>query len=352
MEDVIYLLDLPLPPGGRKSYNVTCPCCDDSPQRKHLNINLEKNVFRCPRCGAHGGVFDLFSLYTGTPLGEVRNVLTERLGHVQHNSCVQSKSRIHEYPITDIESRNATYRDLLSMLSLAPDHRDNLHNRGLSDAEIDRLGYKTSPAIGTTVIAKKLMDNGHYLAGVPGFYRGKDEKWAFVHEQRGILIPARDSDGQIQGLKIRRDNTSKGKFRWVSSVGKNDGCQAKGWTHLAGPVRKQILLTEGPMKADIIHALSGLTVLAVPGVNGLSQLEEALLTLRSKGLEEIMTAFDMDYFTNHYVQSGYNDLLALLERMGFRYGTYLWDPRYKGLDDYIWSLRNQGSQTLLTRAEG
>ena len=22
--------------------------------------------------------------------------------------------------------------------------------------------------------------------------------------------------------------------------------------------------------------------------------------------------------------------------MGFRYGTYVWDPNYKGLDDYIW----------------
>ena len=26
----------------------------------------------------------------------------------------------------------------------------------------------------------------------------------------------------------------------------------------------------------------------------------------------------------------------LLGNMGFRYGTYLWDPNYKGLDDYIW----------------
>ena len=27
---------------------------------------------------------------------------------------------------------------------------------------------------------------------------------------------------------------------------------------------------------------------------------------------------------------------ALLEQRGIPYGTYLWDPRYKGLDDYIW----------------
>ena len=44
----------------------------------------------------------------------------------------------------------------------------------------------------------------------------------------------------------------------------------------------------------------------------------------------------MDFAINHHVQNGYNSLLELLGNMGFRYGTYLWDPNYKGLDDYIW----------------
>lgn len=45
--------------------------------------------------------------------------------------------------------------------------------------------------------------------------------------------------------------------------------------------------------------------------------------------------FDMDFATNHHVQNGYNSLLQLLGNMGFTFGTYLWDPRYKGLDDYV-----------------
>lgn len=90
------------------------------------------------------------------------------------------------------------------------------------------------------------------------------------------------------------------------------------------------------MKADVINALTGLTVLAVPGVNTLTQLELTLTELRSEGLVEIKTAFDMDFATNYHVQNGYNNLLQLLGDMGFRYGTYLWDPAYKGLDDYIW----------------
>lgn len=100
---------------------------------------------------------------------------------------------------------------------------------------------------------------------------------------------------------------------------------------------KMVVLTEGPMKADVIHALSGLTVLAVPGVNALQRLEESLTELRAQGVREIKTAFDMDYITNFHVQSAYDKLMALLGRMGFRYGTYVWDSRYKGLDDFIWA---------------
>ena len=80
----------------------------------------------------------------------------------------------------------------------------------------------------------------------------------------------------------------------------------------------------------------GQTVLAVPGVNSLAQLGPVLEQLQAQGLERIMTAFDMDYLTNPHVGEGQRNLVTLLEQRGIPYGTYLWDPRYKGLDDYIW----------------
>lgn len=79
--------------------------------------------------------------------------------------------------------------------------------------------------------------------------------------------------------------------------------------------RPTLVLTEGPMKADVINALTGMTVLAVPGVNTLTQLELMLNELRREGLVEIKTAFDMDFAVNHHVQNGYNSLLALLGNM-------------------------------------
>ncbi len=338
--DVISLLGLPMPPQGRNSYYIQCPSCDDSPKHRHLNINLKKDVYRCPRCGASGGIFDLYSLYTGTPRDEVHKILLKRLGSPE--TYIKAKKTIIQNPVidcpvTDIETRHATYTALLSKLSLAQDHRQNLYNRGLCDENIISLGYKTTPVIGMSAIAKQLRSEGYYLAGVPGFFRTDSGEWSFIQEQRGILIPVRDVRGRIQGLQIRRDNVQKRKFRWVSSTDKKDGCRAEAWAHIAGPLRPMVLLTEGPMKADVIHALTGLTVIAVPGVNTLSQLEKVLKELKKDGLCEIMTAFDMDMATNFYVREAYAKLLALLDRMNFKYGTYVWNPQYKGLDDYIFA---------------
>ena len=342
MADVISLLGLPGSKDGRVSYNIQCPCCDENPRKKHLNINLEKDVFRCPRCGFSGGMFDLYAYYSGVDRRKAREALLARLNiqdsdpHVTQMRRKPKQREIIECPITDIDTRDDTYRALLDKLSLASDHKENLLARGLTEEEIIRHGYKTMPVAGNAILAKQLLSEGKYLAGVPGFYHDKDGRWSFVHEKRGILIPARDTNGKIQGLQIRMDNASKRKFRWISSIGKQDGTKAECWTHLAGKPQKTVILTEGPLKADIIHQLTGDTVLAVPGVNSLTHLEEALVYLKEQGTCHIMTAFDMDYLSNPNVENGYFRLQEVLSKVGIQYGTYLWDPQYKGLDDYVW----------------
>ncbi|MBQ9687042.1 MAG: DUF3854 domain-containing protein [Oscillospiraceae bacterium] len=346
ISDVVGLLGLPPAPNGKASYYIPCPCCDHGKKERHLNINLQKDVFRCPRCGISGGIFDLYSLFTNTPRDSVRAILAERLGGGETRRSAPSIPEAQECPLTDINTRHETYTALLKLLSLAPDHRDNLLSRGLTDDEITAYGYKSTPVVGLTALAKQLQNEGHYLAGVPGFFRTKDGNWTFICESRGILIPARDMNGRVQGLQIRRDSSVKGKFRWISSVGKDDGCPSECWTHLRGPVSPSLILTEGPMKADIIYSLSGLTTLAVPGVNSLNHLEESLLSMKDRGLCEIYTAFDMDYMANYHVQQGYANLYGILDRVGLPYGTYLWDPRYKGLDDYIWLSLMQSHRNL------
>lgn len=344
--DVVSVLGLPKAPYGRSDYYIPCPECDGKQGGKHLNINLKKDVFRCPRCNISGGIFDLYALFTGVPRERVRGKLVEALGspesvkHIQYKRTVKalqkSEDTENECRLSPVDVRDKTYRAFLAKLSLASDHRDNLRNRGLTDEEIDSLGYKTLTSNGLTGISNCLSDNGIVLKGVPGFFLTKDGAWSFSHTKRGILVPVRDRQGRIQGMQLRLDDELRRKYRWISSSGMNMGCRAFGWTHLAGEPTEKILLTEGPMKADIIHALKGLTVLAVPGVNALTELEKSLLLLKECGTRQIMTAFDMDMSSNPYVQSGYMKLLELIDKMGFKFGTYLWDGKYKGLDDYIW----------------
>jgi hypothetical protein len=347
MADIVPLLPIPDIPKGRSSFYTPCPKCDNGIRKKdkHLNISFSKDVFRCARCGWNGGIFDLYAYYTNTPRDKVRNALKRVF---DSNDCSKSRENgkasnaLQEpapLPTADIDIRHTVYSALLSMLTLAPDHMRNLSSRGLSEQEISKNGYRTTPVVGVKAMARQLSGMGLNLKGVPGFYTDSDGQWAFINMQRGILIPVRDSQGRIQGLQVRRDNTDKRKYRWVSSAGidcSTNGCGAEGWTHIAGPARENIILIEGPLKADVVHFLTGQTVVAVPGVNSLKHLEQTLLGLRELGLTRIMTAFDMDFLKNPHVMGGYEELVSLLGRVNVKFGTYLWHPDYNGLDDYVW----------------
>ena len=78
MTDIIPLLPIPQPPYGKVSYNIPCPKCQSGSQHRkgRLNINLKKDVFRCPKCGQfEGGVFDLYAYYMGISRDDVRKEL-------------------------------------------------------------------------------------------------------------------------------------------------------------------------------------------------------------------------------------------------------------------------------------
>lgn len=129
---------------GQKLIQCAMPCCDDSPRKKHLNINLKKDVFRCPRCGISGGIFDLYTLYTGVSRDKARKAIIEQLG-VPEDIKPRKKTVVKpevkpECPLTDVDSRHATYSALLSKLSLAADHKENLLSRGLTEADIELTG--------------------------------------------------------------------------------------------------------------------------------------------------------------------------------------------------------------------
>lgn len=351
MADILPLLDIPQPGYGKTSYNIPCPMCERAGSKhKHLNINLKKNVFCCPKCGSFsGGVLDLYAYYENIPREKAFKHLKARLNGEDADGCGSAERQrrqrkqcppppvVPQPPLADIDTRDRVYRALLDKLTLAPDHRQNLLERGLSEEKIDHLQYRTAPTTGFYPLAQALIDEGHDLNGVPGFFRTNEGRWTLALYRRGIMLPSRDRMGRIQAIHIRLDKKLKRgqKFLTFSSPDKPGGAGAETWCHIVGPVQTSIFLIEGIMKADIVNHFTGMTMLAIPGVTCLQHLEDTLKELIGLGVEHVMTCFDMDYLKNWHVEGSYTKLVKLLGGLDITFGTYLWAPDCNGLDDYI-----------------
>lgn len=326
----------------RSNDNVECPVCYETHGKKKLNINFRKNVFRCAKCGINGGVLDLMKAYTGKEHGDAARMIQDRMRvHPDEKVVYAKKEEVKEAPLADVDQRNMVYTRLLDKLILSKKHREDLHKRGLSDEQIKNLGYKSAPVYPRTLeIPRLIIEEGISVAGVPGFCKTKDgRKWWISNESTGILIPVRDIAGRIQGLKIRLDDTKDGKFRWLSSRGRCEGSGAENWVHIAGKAGEQVIITEGPMKADIVSILSGLCVIAVAGVNSIEKLSGILEKMKSIGTKKVMICFDMDFFNNPHVQDGLRNLCELISKTGIQFKIMMWNGAYKGIDDFLYGCK-------------
>ena len=231
------------------------------------------------------------------------------------------------------------YDLMLAHLTLLPKHSENLLERGLSEERIRRNEYRSMPETerGRRLLADLLRSHGHDLHGIPGFrtYYGD---WT-LSGPNGFLIPVRNKDGLIQGLKIRLDDAQQAnrKYRWLSSRNLPSGTRSYSWVHVTGNTQsKRAFLTEGPLKGDVASFLAqDALFICIGGVNALNGLND---TIRSLGVREVVEAMDMDQMTNPNVRSAILTMRKEVRKIpGIRYSKYTWNPAYKGVDDYLLS---------------
>jgi len=150
------------------------------------------------------------------------------------------------------------YSAIIDATRLSSAHRQGLRGRGLTDDRINLFEYRTLPLEGRAKIASTVISwHGEYVcAGVPGFIQrqGKRGHYWTLAGSPGMLIPVRDLDGRIVGLKIRSDapTNSDNRYMYLSSS-KYGGPGVESACHV--PVFKgdtsTIRITEGELKADI-----------------------------------------------------------------------------------------------------
>ena len=323
----------------REEVEASCPFCrDHGPGKYHLSLNTSKNQYRCNLCGAHGNSVSLYARLHSITNKEAYLELTKdtRVYPLPSQPVPQTQERTPKA----LEERHAVYSEMLSFLTLSDKHRENLLERGLSDERIERNGYRSMPETPQARrLLAKLVGSSHDLLGIPGFYT-RDAQWT-VAGPNGFLIPVRNQDGLIQGLKIRLDDADKPgrKYRWLSSRDRHleNGTRSYSWIHVTGDrSRKRAFLTEGPLKGDVASFLANDALfICTGGVNAIKGLRETILDL---GVTEIVEAMDMDQMTNPQVRNAILTMRREVQKLpGVRYSEYTWNPAYKGVDDYFLS---------------
>lgn len=273
--------------------------------------------------------------------------------------------------MADISQRNRVYRAFLEELTISEKNKSMLLARGFDTEEIEAIGYRTLPArdeIDFVALCKRLQMAGHNLRGIPGFLQLAKGNWTFVSMTKGILMPQLDRENRIFGLQLRKDDDQRkyieetgeleSKCGWFSSKNCRSGCGVKAneSVHYACDFKykdgkyvpvlgETVILTEGSMKADLIHAfMKNAPVISIPGVNILNPVENELQFLRESGVKSILLCFDMDYKSNENVQNALEKVQAMIKKGGVNPVQKDWETKVcvnnitydlKGLDDYM-----------------
>lgn len=323
----------------RREVEATCPFCHDhGPGKYHLSLNTATDQYRCHLCGTRGNSVTLYAQLMGVTNREAYQALKQE-GKVYPMPRQEASPKDAERQPLPLERRHEAYAAMLDHLTLLDQHRENLLERGLSEERIARNQYRSMPETdaGRRLLAALLRSCGHELLGLPGFrtYYGD---WT-ISGPKGFLVPVRNQNGLIQGMKIRLDDADKPdrKYRWLSSRDLTNGTRSYSYIHVTGDTtQKRAFLTEGPLKGDVASYLAhDALFVCVGGVNAIRGLKKTLVGL---GVSRVVEAMDMDQMTNPDVR---NAVLAMRKEVqaikGLKYTKYTWNPAYKGIDDYFLS---------------
>lgn len=381
--------------GDEASYNVVCPFCGD--RRGKCNFVVYKdgelaNVYHCFHCDAAGNMLTLYVELTGLygsdcykkAYHEIQKKLDLGAGEKMEKrleiQCQKKKQKESLAKPVDYKRRDHTYRELLTLLQLSPQHRKDLLSRGLTETEVanmEALGYKSTCAEESVAIARKLLKRGCRLEGVPGFFMNFHGDWeiAFYQKNNGYLCPVWSDEGLLIAFQIRLDVPyQKRKYVWLSSAKMEKGCSPGSPVSFSGVLNSPVVyVTEGVLKAEAAYQRTGQPYLGNPGVSAYKELELALNRLKAHGVKVVIEANDMDKCIRLHCDRAYNEACAdcegsshecpkkrekrdhirkgclklyeICEKLGLICKRAVWDTddegywqeNYKGIDD--WKLR-------------
>lgn len=220
---------------------------------------------------------------------------------------------------------DACNRALLSLLNLHDRHKEFLLGMGYTDEQILRFCYRSAPTAPKD-ICKQLRRMGCTFEDNPLFTIDVDGEWTIVSPASGIFVPERNSRGQIQGferISDRKDGTS---------IPLSHAHFRRGARGIS-----EAVVTNSALRADIICALSGYSVIAVPENVTEKSLNGVLGTLKERGLENVRIAWNKSL-----EKKAYADTLKLAFKMqNISCKTIPQDKQFGGLEKYLLAMKKK-----------
>ena len=216
------------------------------------------------------------------------------------------------------------YNVMLDSLSLSKLHRENLLNkRKIPESHILKNKYRSLTNADRKDTAERLLNQfgSEICSKTPGLYQLESGEWRIAGCE-GLLIPVRDKEGLIIGLKIR--SSRLGKYIWLSSKSKggvSPGCPIHFPIFNYSKI-DEIRITEGELKADIATIYTDIPTISIPGVSSWRKVIPVLQKIKPK---LVRIAFDADYDEKRLVAASLVKMISYLKKSGHDFKVEVWN---------------------------
>lgn len=398
--------------GGR--YMALCPFHNEQTLGA-FQIGGAKNIAYCYKCGESFDVIELYRKLDGTSFPralmdaaidlkyitkeQATELLTCKPGGEWEGGDASTENTVEFIPHEDnsglladpdtldkVLSVFAEGMTLLGQPLLTKEHKSYLmHNRKLSEEEIESAGFFTFPSIlSIKAVYERLYTlYGFFpevLEGIPGFYsvpkwKVSTEKSKYIFakempeitaelfvEMDGIAIPMRDAKGRIRGIQVRsmKKKVYGSRYVWFSSASasqhpdKANGISSGSPKDVTYPTtlrNKTLFITEGKFKSLEIAKTFGSVSISIQGVSSWRGIEELIEEVEEEAgitFNHVVLAYDADMAVNPTVVKHTLALGQAVKETGKSVYVAGWDMDLgKGIDDLI----KAGYKSTLVRTE-
>ena len=239
-------------------------------------------------------------------------VPTDRAESVQTVAAATPKTTPVVTPRLPLQERHDALTTVLSQLTLKPEHRQDLVNRGLADDQIDALGFRS--------IERRSYEGAR--VGLSGFNATHYVGWA------GYILPIRTLDGLLAGFQVKTDKGPK--YGWNTDPQLPNGeCPLQ---FLPGTT-DEIFLPEGTIgKPAIINATTGAMTVGAMGGQWASCPEQITALVNRYPQAKFTLLPDAGAVQNPDVMRQYQRTADLFTSLNVELGFQWWDQLDKDVD--------------------